>query len=522
MGHSAANATGEAYHPLAGDDSAGQPVSGFDLRRRQVGFILGPLALLAIYFAPLGLAADQQMLAAVLGLVVIYWVTEAIPVPATALLGLALCAFLGVAPASQVLSGFATPTVFLFIGSFIIARAMTIHGLDRRFALRVLSLPRVADSTYGTLIAFGLVAALMSAFISNTATVAMLLPIGTGIIAIYGGLIHDDAPDRDPGTARLSVALMLMIAYSASVGGLLTPIGSPPNLLGRGFLEDQAGLSLPFLRWMTLAAPIVAVALAALFVVLLAMNRPEARHIPGARAYIAAQRASLGRLSTGERNTLLAFLVAVSLWLLPGIVGLVAGEGSEIYATMRDRLSEGIVAIVAASLLFVLPMDRRLHSFTLNWKQAVNIDWGTVILFGAGIAFGTLLSSTGLAALIGSSLAGSLGAPAPIVLTFLAVLTAILVSETTSNTAAVGIVVPVVISLATAMGIDPAVPGLAAVFGASFGFMLPVSTPPNAIVYGSGMVPITKMIRSGFVFDIVGAIVITIGVTLVAGFVGLR
>jgi solute carrier family 13 (sodium-dependent dicarboxylate transporter), member 2/3/5 len=521
MAKSASVAAGDSYHPLLGESEA-PPVSTFDLRRRQAGFVLGPVAFGALLLAPLGLDGTQQTLAAILGLVIVFWVTEAIPVPATALVGMALCAFLGVAPATDVLSGFATPTIFLFIGSFIIARAMTLHGLDRRFALRVLSLPRVADSTYGTLIAFGLVAALMSAFISNTATVAMLLPIGIGIIAIYGGLIHADAPDRDPGTARLSVALMLMIAYAASVGGLLTPIGSPPNLLGRGFLEDQAGVSLPFLRWMMMAAPIVAVALGALFVVLLALNRPEARRIPGARAYISAQRKALGGLSTGERNTLLCFMVAVTLWLLPGIVGFVAGEQSEVYLAVRDRLSEGIVALVAASLLFMLPLDRRLRSFTLDWKQAVNIDWGTIILFGAGIAFGSLLSATGLAALIGSGLAGSLGAPAPIVLTFLAVLAAVLVSETTSNTAAVGIVVPVVISLAGAMGIDPAVPGLAAVFGASFGFMLPVSTPPNAIVYGSGMVPITKMIRSGIVFDVVGAVVITIGVTLVSGLVGLR
>lgn len=503
-------------------ESAAPPVSAFDVRRRQVGFVLGPLLFAGLLIAPLGLTPEQQTLAAILSLVIVYWVTEAIPVPATALVGMALCALLGVAPAAQVLSGFATPTIFLFIGSFIIARAMTIHGLDRRFALRVLSLPKVADSTYGTLIAFGFVAALMSAFISNTATVAMLLPIGIGIIGIYGGLIHDDAPDRDPGTARLSVALMLMIAYAASVGGLLTPIGSPPNLLGRGFLEDQAGVSLPFLRWMVLAAPIVIVALGALLAVLLALNRPEARHIPGARAYIAAQRQALGRLSTGERNTLLCFGLAVSLWLLPGVVGLVAGEQSEVYLAVRERLSEGIVALVAASLLFLLPVDRGLRNFTLNWKQAVNIDWGTIILFGGGIAFGSLLSATGLAELLGAGLAGSLGTTAPIVLTFLAVLTAILVSETTSNTAAVGIVVPVVISLATAMGIDPAVPGLAAVFGASYGFMLPVSTPPNAIVYGSGFVPITKMIRSGFVFDIVGAVIITVGVTLMTGLVGLR
>jgi solute carrier family 13 (sodium-dependent dicarboxylate transporter), member 2/3/5 len=508
--------------PLLGESAGESSAGSFEERRRRVGFFLGPLIFIGLWLAPLELTGPQQTLAAILGLVITYWVTEAIPVPATALVGMALCAFLGVAPPAQVIAGFATPTIFLFIGSFIIARAMSIHGLDRRFALRILSLPRIAGSTYGTLLAFGLVAAVMSAFISNTAATAMLLPIGIGIIAIYRGLIHDDAPDNDPGTARLSAALMLMIAYAASVGGLLTPIGSPPNLLGRAFLEEQAGLSLPFLRWMAITAPIVVVSLLLLFITLIVLNRPEVRHIPGAVAYIRAQRSLLGHFSAGERNTLLAFGMAVSLWLLPGVVGLAAGEDSAAYAFVRERLDEGVVALAAACLLFLLPVERSLRKFTITWRQAVAIDWGTILLFAGGIALGTLLTATGLAQIIGTALATSLGDATPFTLTFLAVVAAILVSETTSNTASVGIVVPIVISLANAAGIDPAIPGLAAVFGVSFGFMLPVSTPPNAIVYGSGMVPITRMIRSGLVFDLIGAIVIASGVTLWAGVVGLR
>lgn len=489
--------------------------------RQRIGFVAGPAVFVAIQVAPLGLAQDQRTLAAILGLVVVFWVTEAIPVPATALLALALCSFLAVAPATEVFAAFASPTIFLFIGSFILARAMTIHGLDRRFALRVLSVGGVAGSTYGTLIAFGAIAASMSAFISNTAATAMLLPIGLGIVGIYGGLLRRDGPAEDPGTRRLAAALMLMIAYSASVGGLLTPIGSPPNLLGRGFLETQAGISIPFLQWSAIAAPVVLAMFGALCVILIALNRPEARRIPGAGTYIASERTKLGRLSAGERNTLVAFSLAVCLWLLPGIVGIVAGETSEAYEAVRGRLDEGVVAILAASLLFVMPTDRGAHRFTLDWRQAVAIDWGTIILFGSGIALGSLLSSTGLAALIGEALAGSLGGASPMVLTILAVFAAILISETTSNTASVGIVVPIVISLAQATGIDPAIPALAAVFGASFGFMLPVSTPPNAIVYGSGMVPITRMIRSGFVFDVIGGIIIAVGVTVMAEVAGL-
>jgi sodium-dependent dicarboxylate transporter 2/3/5 len=521
-----AGSRNDEFGTLLGESAAHHATSAGDDRRRRFGFVAGPLLFLGLAIAPLGLSVAQQTLAAILGLVVVYWVTEAIPVPATALAALALCALLGVAPPREVFSAFSSPTIFLFIGSFILARAMSVHGLDRRFALRVLSIRGIAGSTYGTIVAFGAVAALMSAFISNTATTAMLLPIGLGIIGIYGGLIgrsgHDGRPGaRDPGTANLSTALMLMIAYSASVGGLLTPIGSPPNLLGRGFLEVQTGVTIPFLQWSFIAAPIVAAMFIALSVILIALNRPEARSIPGASAYIETERAGLGRFSAGERNTLIAFAVAVTLWLLPGVVGIVAGEGSEAYDLVRERLDEGVVALIAASLLFILPLDRGLHRFTMTWRQAVAIDWGTIVLFGAGIALGTLLSSTGLAALIGEAMAGSLGGAAPLTLTLLAVMAAILISEAASNTASVGIVVPIVISLTTAAGMDPVVPALAAIFGSSFGFMLPVSTPPNAIVYGSGMVPITRMIRSGFVFDIIGAIIITVGVTVMAEVAGL-
>ncbi|HEX5589152.1 MAG TPA: DASS family sodium-coupled anion symporter, partial [Candidatus Limnocylindrales bacterium] len=429
---------GESVTPEGVADGAG---------RRRFGFVAGLVAFVALSVAPLDLTGPQQALAAILALVVVFWVTEAIPVPATALLALALCSFLAVAPAAEVFSAFASPTIFLFIGSFILARAMSVHGLDRRFALRVLAIRGIAGSTYGTIVAFGAVAALMSAFISNTATTAMLLPIGLGIVGIYGGLIgRSDAkggPDEHArGTANLSTALMLMIAYSASVGGLLTPIGSPPNLLGRGFLETQTGVTVPFLEWSFIAAPIVAVMFVALCAILIGLNRPEARSIPGASAYIEAERAGLGRFSAGERNTLLAFLAAVTLWILPGVVGIVAGEESAAYDVVRGRLDEGVVALIAASLLFVLPLDRGLRRFTMTWRQAVAIDWGTIVLFGGGIALGSLLSSTGLAGLIGDALAGSLGGAAPFTLTLIAVIAAILISEAASNTASVGIVVP--------------------------------------------------------------------------------
>lgn len=281
------------------------------------------------------------------------------------------------------------------------------------------------------------------------------------------------------------------------------------------------GVTIDFFSWMLAALPIVAVMFVALSVILIALNRPEVRHLEGATAYVASERSRLGRLSRGERNTLVVFATAVTLWLLPGVVGLVAGSTSPLYERLLERLDEGVVAILAASLFFVLPIDWSQRRFTLTWTEAVRIDWGTILLFGSGIVLGTLLSGTGLAQVVGDNLSGALGLNSLLGITLLATVIAVLISETTSNTASVGIVVPIVIPIAIAAGVEPLIPALAAVFGASYGFALPVSTPPNAIVYGSGMVPITKMVRSGLVFDLIGAVLVVAGVTIMAQAVGL-
>ena len=494
----------------------------FERGRRTIGLFLGPALLLLVLLLPLDLEPAQQTLAGIFLFVIVFWITEAIPIPVTAVLGLCLCVALGVADGDTVFAAFSSSTIFLFIGGFIIAEAMMVHGLDRRFAFRMLSIPGVAQSTYRTIIVFGSISLLLSAFISNTASTAMLFPIGLGVMGALSGLIHDQSEgETDPERLKFSTALMLMIAYGASVGGLLTPIGSPPNLIGRAFIEEETDTTISFFKWILMAAPIVAVMFVVLCVVLIALNKPEIHKLTGGEKYIESERAKLGPFSAGERNTMIAFAIAVILWILPGVVALVAGDASETYETVLGRLDEGAVAVLAASLLFFLPVDWKQRKFTLNWNQAVGIDWGTIVLFGAGVALGTLLSDTGLAERLGDGISSTLGVTSPVGITILAVVVAVLISETTSNTASVGIVVPIIIPIAQSAGVDPVIPALAAVFGASFGFMLPVSTPPNAIVYGSGMVPITKMVRSGAVFDIIGVVLITVGISVTANALGL-
>jgi sodium-dependent dicarboxylate transporter 2/3/5 len=329
------------------------------------------------------------------------------------------------------------------------------------------------------------------------------------------------AADFDPLRIRVGAALMLMLAYGASVGGLLTPVGSPPNLIGRAAIEEATGERISFAQWVAVAFPICLLMFVVLAVVLLLLNRPEIRRIDGVAEYVAQQRAELGPLSRAERNTLVAFGTTVALWIAPGIVALVAGNDSDVYGAVSDRLDEGIVAVLGASLLFLLPVDWGRREFTLNWSDAQDIDWGTIVLFGTGIIFGTLLGDTGLAETIGNGASGALGLTSIVAITVFAAVLAVLVSETTSNTASAAVVVPIVIPIAVAAGVNPFVPALAATFAASFGFMLPVSTPQNAVVYGSGAVPITKMIRSGITFDVLGVLLIIILLPLMVALLGM-
>ncbi len=522
--HSETDSESAASHDT---ESGGQKLSPgeerFERLRKTHGLWLAPLLALCFGLLPLDLPGQQQLLGAVLLGVITLWITEPLPVPVSGMVGVATVVLLGVAPVDDVLEPFGSSTIFTFIGAFILAQAMLKHGLTRRFAFAVLSLPGVARSTPRIILALGAITCVLSAFISNTATVAMLLPTAMGILEVLARLLRTDSTGHTPHPLQLRIgsALMLMLAYGASVGGLLTPVGAPPNLIGRGLIEETTGQKISFGQWSTLALPVCVVMFAVLAVVVLLLNKPEVRRIEGLQEFISGERVALGRMSRAEINTLIAFTATVLLWITPAIVALTAGSDSVVYELVDDRLDEGIVAVLGAALLFLLPTNWRRREVTLTWKDATAIDWGTILLFGTGMIFGSLLEDSGLARTIGSSASETFGVTTPFALTALAVVLAILISETTSNTASAAVVVPIIIPLAIAAGVSPIVPALAGVFAASFGFMLPVSTPQNAIVYGSGAVRITQMIRCGIVFDILGGLTIVLIVPAVAGLIGL-
>lgn len=515
---------GSATYRSLGEQHLSPAEERFEKGRRTVGLFLAPLVTIVFLVLPLPMEPNQQTLAGVLLGVIILWISEAVPIPIGGLLGVAVVVFLGVAPADDVLEAFGSSTIFTFIGAFILAQAMLKHGLARRFAFRILALPKVGESVTGVIVAFGAITAGLSAFVSNTATVAMLLPTALGILGVIAKLMQDRgvvAADFDPLRIRVGAAIMLMLAYGASVGGLLTPVGSPPNLIGRGLIEEATGERISFAQWIAVAAPICLVMFVALAFVVIRLNKPELKHIEGVADYVAQEREEMGGLSRAEKNTLIAFGTTVALWILPGIVALIAGNESDAYIFISDRLDEGMVAVFGAALLYLLPTDWKQREFTLRWKDAADIDWGTIVLFGSGIIFGSLLAATGLAETIGTSVSDSLGLTSVVAITVFAVLLAIIVSETTSNTASAAVVVPIIIPVAIAAGINPFVPALAATFAASFGFMLPVSTPQNAIVYGSGAVRITTMIRTGITFDVIGALLIIVGLPVMVSLTGL-
>lgn len=496
----------------------------FERGRRTVGFFLAPAVAIIFGLLPLDLDGTQQDLSAVLLGVIVLWICEPVPIPIGGLIGVAAIILLGVAPSDDVLAPFGSTTVFTFIGAFILAQAMLKHGVAQRVAFFVLSLPGVGKSTLRIILAFGGVTCMLSAFVSNTATVAMLMPTALGILAVIARLMQDRGvvkPDFDPMRIRVGTALMLMLAYGASVGGLLTPVGAPPNLIGRGLIEEATGERISFAEWTLTALPMCAAMFVVLAIILFLLNRPEVRYIEGVQEYIRERRLEQGRMSRAELNTVIAFGVTVTLWLVPAVVGLVSGTESDAYALVDDRLNEGVVAVLGAALLFILPVNWSRREATMDWSDAAKIDWGTIVLFGTGIIFGSMLSATGLAETIGDGASNSLGITSAFAITAFGVVLAIIISETTSNTASAAVVVPIIIPLAVGAGNDPVLPALAATFAASFGFMLPVSTPQNAIVYGSGCVPIMKMIRSGICFDVIGALLIITLVPVMASLTGI-
>ncbi|MHB1048197.1 MAG: SLC13 family permease [Thermoanaerobaculia bacterium] len=473
----------------------------FERRRRSVGLVLGPLAFVVLLaFPPAALPVPAAKLLAVVAWVLAWWITEAVPLPATAVLGPALTVVLGVAPAKEAFAAFGDPIIFLFLGSFLLAGAMSAHGLDRRIARAILAIPAASSSPRRVVVTFLALSAALSMWLSNSATTAMLYPIALGTL----GTLSEGS-----GRSPLARALLLACAYGASVGGIGTPVGSPPNLVAIGQLSALAGIRVGFVPWLLVALPILLAMVAATVLVLgskggaAASVQPVAAEAPGGKRPWTA----------GERSVAVAVLATVACWIGPGLLALALGAESPVALTLGRALPEGAVAVLGASLLFLLPGGAG-GSRAMSWGEATKIDWGTLLLFGGGLSLGAAMFRTGLSEALGRGLVGATGVSTLAGLTIVFSVFSIFFTEVTSNTAAATMLIPLAIASAQAAGVSPLEPSLGCALGCSMAFMLPVATPPNAIVYGSGLVPITQMVRAGFRLNLLACVVIPAGVLL--------
>ncbi len=434
---------------------------------------------------------------------ILLWMTEALPLAVTALVGPALAVILGVGTAAQVFAPFADPIIFLFIGSFILAEAMFVHRLDRRMAFTALASKHVGASGFRLIVVYSAVTCVLSMWMSNTATTAMMFPLGLAVLSELGRERKNDRAFQ-----QFAMAMMLGTSFAASIGGMGTPVGTPPNLIGVAHLRETAGIPISFAEWMSIGVPIMVLTMGFVIAWLMFPRARAIRLSPDAVRAVATELQRLGKVTIGERNVVLAFSFTVFLWVLPGFLSLWFGETHAVTRRYNALFPESIAAIVGALLLFVMPISWRARKFTMSWEEASRIDWGIILLFGGGLAMGKLADSTGLSGAMGHWVADKFPGMGATGLTLVFTALAIVMSETASNTAAANIVVPTAIAVAKAAGVSPLEPALGATFGASMGFMMPISTPPNAIVYSSGYIPIGTMMRHGIVLDIVGYFII--------------
>jgi len=460
-----------------------------------VGLLAGPPIVC------LGLGLPHGGVVAIFLSIVGLWMTEAIPLAVTGLLVPVLAVMYGVLPAAQAFNSFGSDILFLFLGCFLLARSMEKHGFDRRLAYIILSRCVPGNSFFGVNLIIALTAFVLSMWISNTSATAIMVAITLGVLSSLTPQLGDEVTRQ-----RAATRLLLTCAFAASVGGLATPVGSPPNLIALRMLGER-GISLSFLEWLMVGLPIGLVMLGGLLLVLARCFPLRGLTFPGVKDEFRRELAILGPMNGGERQVAIVFLVVILLWVVPGLVGAIYPELPGVTA-VNSRFSMAVVGLLGGLSLFFLPVragaERRAN---IDWAESERIDWGTIMLFGGGLTLGVILEQSGAAKDFGELLFGG-GYGHPLVLGAVVVIVAILMSELASNTAAAAILIPLLLGATIDNGGDPGTATslvFAATFGASFGFMLPVSTPPNAIVYGTGQVAAGEMRRAGVWFDLLGA-----------------
>jgi sodium-dependent dicarboxylate transporter 2/3/5 len=493
-------------------------------RAKLIGLVVGPIVAVLLYaWLPeqylneqgdwVSLSSAARAAASVGLWMAVWWITEAISVYATALLPLAVFPLIGAASMKATAASYGHELIYLFLGGFILAMALESCGLHRRFAIRVLGL--VGTRPTHIVGAFMGLSAFISMWVTNTATTIMLLPVALSIIRMVSG---PEPTDAAPVTARsatddasrpernLSVCLLLGVAYAASIGGVGTIIGTAPNAFLVSFIQNQTGREISFVRWMSIGVPFVLVFLPLAWWLLCRRIYPVAtRRIPGADKLLAELNNQLGKMKRAEKLTLAIFIMTAAAWIFRPLLNAVHFGGVAPFAGLTDP---GI-AVIAALLLFVTPVDISAGKFLIDWQTAVKLPWGLLILFGGGLSLAAALDHTGFSEFLGNLALILAQLPTWVIVMFITGMM-IFLTEMTSNTATTATLIPILYAVAVGLGVDPYLLIIPAGIAASCAFMLPVATPPNAIVFGSGLVTIPQMSRAGIRLNVVGIVVLTV------------
>ncbi len=464
-------------------------------------------ALAYVMLGPTGLEHEPRAVAAVALWMAAWWMTEAVPLAATSLLPLALFPALQVTTMAGASTPYAHPLVGLFFGGFVLGMGVEKWGLHRRLALATVLL--VGTRPTRLIAGFMVATALLSMFISNTATALMMLPIAVSVI----GLLERMGMTK----ANFGPALLLSIAFSSSIGGVATVTGTQPNIITVALLKER-GIEISWVQWLPLGLTLFAIMMPLTWFVLTRLTLPvKVKEIPGVKELLRTEYASLGRMTRGEWTIIAVFGMVAAGWIFRSATQQwLIGLGLPQLADSLASLGDAGVAMIGAILLFAIPVNVEKRQFAMDWASAVKMPWDVLLLFGGGLSLAAAMGSSGLDVYIGDKMAGLAGLPTWAIV-LIVTLGVVFLTELTSNTATTAALVPVLGSAADGMGIHPVLLMVPAGIVASYAFMLPVATPPNAIIFSSGRVKITQMAWSGLILSVAGAVVLTFVVSLFGG-----
>lgn len=464
------------------------------ITKKKIGLFLGPFLFILIkyFFHPEGLSEAAIGVLASTFWIAIWWITEPVDIPMTSLLPIVLFPLNGSLSLSETTASYGHQYIFLFLGGFILAIAIEKWNLHKRIALTIITL--IGTNMNRIVLGFMIATAFLSMWISNTATAVMILPVGMAVITH----LKDNPNTKENENILFAKILMLAIAYSASIGGMATLIGTPPNLVLAGIVEKTYHTEITFLQWFMFGFPlsVVLLLLSWLYLTRIAFKIDQ-KEFPGGKKEIESQLEKLGPISYQEKIIFLVFVATALAWI----------TRSFLLVKLAPNIDDTIIAILAALVLFIIPSKKN-NEALMTWKDAVSLPWGILILFGGGMALAIGFETTGLATWIGNHLTMLEGVS--VLLLLFALITAVnFLTEITSNMATTAMLLPVLVSLALIIDIHPYVLLVSATLAASCAFMLPVATPPNAVVFGSGYIKIEDMVKKGFWMNIISIGVIT-------------